>query len=59
MSDENKNQSSNQGKERNQQPKPIAQKNWIGENKSQQDIIRKGSEIPPKSTPSDRGKKDK
>jgi hypothetical protein len=56
MSEENKNQSSNQGKERNQLPKPEAQKGWIGENKAQQDIIRKGSEIPPKN---DNGKKGK
>ncbi len=54
---EDKNQSSNQGKESNQQPKPKAQNGWIGENKAQQDIIRKGAEIPPKNTSNDNGKK--
>ena len=49
--DENKNPSSNKGEQgKNEESRPFSERNRIGESKNQQDIIRKGAEIPPKTS---------
>lgn len=57
MSEENKNNPKRESeKNYSETPKPDqSQKHWIGESKSDQERLRKGSEIPPKPSP----KKDK